>query len=88
MAWCTIPLIILLSPEMYCCTVSAYPALVETLQELMPIAESTMFVMSWNRRMKESPGFFELMEEMGFSYRYEGARREQTASREEPFTSC
>lgn len=44
--------------------VSAYAALVETLLELMQ--PETRFVMSWNRRMKESAEFFERMKDAGF----------------------
>lgn len=50
--------------------VSAYPALVETLKELM--LPHTKFVMSWNRRMNESQDFFERMEQSGFSCQHEG----------------
>lgn len=53
--------------------VSAYPALVKTLQEVMPAdRKETKFVMSWNRRMKESAAFFDMMEEAGFQYKHEG----------------
>jgi hypothetical protein len=88
--------------------VSAYPSLVETLQELMPVivnheveneggveegcvhsnnddqtgATSSnnkkkkkmkiCFVMSWNRRMKESAEFFQLMTAGGFDCQHEG----------------
>jgi predicted nicotinamide N-methyase len=51
--------------------VSAYPALVQTLQELMP-SHRQKFVMSWNRRMKESAEFFQLMEEAGFHSEHQG----------------
>jgi predicted nicotinamide N-methyase len=50
--------------------ISAYAALVDTLEELM--LPQTKFVMSWNRRMKESQEFFERMERAGFSCRHEG----------------
>jgi predicted nicotinamide N-methyase len=50
--------------------VSAYPALVITLQELMP--SSQKLVMSWNRRMKESQEFFDRMEAGGFSCEHLG----------------
>ena len=46
--------------------VSAYPALVLTLEELMPVDTATRFVMSWNRRMKESVEFFDRMKDAGF----------------------
>jgi Lysine methyltransferase len=85
--------------------VSAYPALVETLQELMPVIVhhdvnneedvdedgvlsnkvhtgatsfnkkkkmKICFVMSWNRRMKESAEFFQLMTAGGFDCQHEG----------------
>jgi hypothetical protein len=45
--------------------VSAYPALVETLLELMNSPQSKL-VMSWNRRMKESSEFFDRMKDAGF----------------------
>jgi hypothetical protein len=44
--------------------VSAYAALVDTLLEL--ISPKTRFVMSWNRRMKESAEFFDRMKDAGF----------------------
>lgn len=50
--------------------VSAYPALVETLKQLM--GPNTRFVMSWNRRMKESAEFFKLMEGAGYECKHEG----------------
>jgi hypothetical protein len=50
--------------------VSAYPALVETLNEL--ILPETRFVMSWNRRMKESQAFFDRMEAAGFACEHHG----------------
>jgi hypothetical protein len=59
--------------------VSAYDALVETLLELMPMhddnqpdSQSTQFVMSWNRRMKESAAFFDKMKLAGFDVTHEG----------------
>jgi Lysine methyltransferase len=57
--------------------VSAYPALVETLKELMIIdgqhdRQKTKFVMSWNRRMKESAEFFDRMKDAGFDCTHEG----------------
>lgn len=51
--------------------VSAYPALVETLEELMP-THATTLIMSWNRRMKESSDFFSRMEAAGFVYTHQG----------------
>lgn len=50
--------------------VSAYPALVVTLQEVME--PHSKFIMSWNRRMKESSEFFERMEAAGFDCHHEG----------------
>lgn len=50
--------------------VAAYPALVETLQQVM--SESTVLIMSWNRRMKESAAFFQLMDEAGFDCHHQG----------------
>lgn len=50
--------------------VSAYPALVETLTEIM--SPTTVMIMSWNRRMKESIEFFQLMETAGFNCHHEG----------------
>jgi predicted nicotinamide N-methyase len=53
--------------------VSAYGALVETLKELMAReGPQTRFIMSWNRRMKESAEFFTRMEQAGFECRHEG----------------
>ena len=56
--------------------VSAYPALVQTLTELFKMAEakgkSPSFVMSWNRRMKASAEFFDLMLSAGFKCRHQG----------------
>jgi Lysine methyltransferase len=52
--------------------VSAYGALVETLQELFVLNPKTKFVMSWNRRMKESSEFFDRMTEAGFDWKHEG----------------
>lgn len=51
--------------------VAAYPALVTTLSELM-VDDRTVFVMSWNRRMKESTTFFDMMKEAGFHATHEG----------------
>ena len=61
--------------------VSAYPALVSTLQELMPYPPPKAFadkakvqklVMSWNRRMPESQEFFERAKLGGFDCKHEG----------------
>jgi len=52
--------------------VSAYGALIETLEELMPPGSHTKFVMSWNRRMKESAEFFDRAKQAGFSCTHEG----------------
>mmetsp|Transcript_20481 Transcript_20481/g.29211 ORF Transcript_20481/g.29211 Transcript_20481/m.29211 type:complete len:293 (+) Transcript_20481:39-917(+) len=62
--------------------VSAYPALVQTLKELLdpslfPVPnlsgnKNPRFVMSWNRRMKESIQFFDLMTDAGFQHTNEG----------------
>lgn len=65
--------------------VSAYDALVETLCELMSDEDNnvninvfdnsrrpTQFVMSWNRRMKESAEFFDKMKHAGFDVTHEG----------------
>jgi hypothetical protein len=62
--------------------VSAYPALVQTLKELLdpsffPVPtlsgnKNPKFIMSWNRRMKESIQFFDLMTDAGFQHRNEG----------------
>jgi hypothetical protein len=52
--------------------VSAYGALVETLKQLMPSSSKARFVMSWNRRMKESAEFFTRMEQEGFQCTHEG----------------
>jgi hypothetical protein len=60
--------------------VSAYPALVSTLCELMIPDHSIsllkprkpVFVMSWNRRLKESNEFFTRMEDAGFVYERHG----------------
>jgi len=51
--------------------VSAYPALVQTLTELLAHPK-TKFVMSWNRRMKESKDFFDRMQTAGFECKHEG----------------
>jgi hypothetical protein len=50
--------------------VSAYAALVQTLEEL--ITPQTRFIMSWNRRMKESQEFFQRMEAAGFECTHHG----------------
>ena len=50
--------------------VSAYPALVQTLEEL--VKPQTRFLMSWNRRMKESREFFERMEAANFKCQHHG----------------
>lgn len=50
--------------------VSAYPALVTSLVEIM--SPTTIMVMSWNRRMKESAEFFERMDAAGFNCHHEG----------------
>jgi hypothetical protein len=50
--------------------VSAYPALVQTLEEL--VTPHTRFIMSWNRRMKESQEFFQRMEAAGFECTHHG----------------
>merc|ERR1712151_919982 len=59
--------------------VSAYPLLVQTLQELFEndngdsSHESGMkFIMSWNRRIKYSKQFFDLMVDAGFNYIFRG----------------
>ena len=52
--------------------VSAYPALVQTLTELIPPHCPTVLVMSWNRRMKESAEFFERMGNAGFDRQHCG----------------
>lgn len=52
--------------------VSAYPALVKTLCELMISSTRTVFVMSWNRRMKESAEFFKRMKEADFAFTHVG----------------
>lgn len=52
--------------------VSAYGALVQTLQELMALNPNSKFVMSWNRRMKESAEFFQRMKDAGFHCVHEG----------------
>jgi predicted nicotinamide N-methyase len=52
--------------------VSAYPALVQTLEELMPPDSRTKLIMSWNRRMKESLEFFDRMKEAGFECEHLG----------------
>jgi hypothetical protein len=52
--------------------VSAYPALVQTLLEIMKLNPNSKLVLSWNRRMKESAEFFERMTNAGFSFSHEG----------------
>jgi hypothetical protein len=52
--------------------VSAYSGLVETLTELIPSESPCRFIMSWNRRMKESAEFFERMDRAGFESSHEG----------------
>lgn len=52
--------------------VSAYGALVQTLLELFMLNSGTKFVMSWNRRMKESSEFFDRMADAGFTWKHEG----------------
>jgi predicted nicotinamide N-methyase len=52
--------------------VSAYPALVETLEELIPPDSNSKFIMSWNRRMKESQEFFDRIKKVGFDCTHEG----------------
>jgi predicted nicotinamide N-methyase len=52
--------------------ISAYPALVQTLEELMPKESETKFIMSWNRRMKESDEFFDRMKVAGFECEHLG----------------
>jgi hypothetical protein len=50
--------------------VNAYPALVQTLKEIFELScdPNAIFIMSWNRRMKQSETFFEMMTEAGFNY--------------------
>jgi hypothetical protein len=52
--------------------VSAYPQLVQTLCELFSGGGVVEFLMSWNRRMKESEQFFEMMKNAGFSMVHHG----------------
>ena len=58
--------------------VSVYPSLVQTLVELFSgndnkdHRERLRFIMSWNRRMKDSENFFRLMNEAGFEYDHVG----------------
>lgn len=52
--------------------VSAYAALVQTLVELFEQNNDAVFVMSWNRRMKESSEFFDRMVEAGFDWEHQG----------------
>jgi Lysine methyltransferase len=54
--------------------VSLYPALIKALNELMPPACDTLFIMSWNPRMKESAEFFERAQPGGFDCKHEGKR--------------
>ena len=54
--------------------VSAYPSLVQTLQEIFGMDEKNnmKFIMSWNRRIKDSKQFFDLMVDAGFDYAFHG----------------
>jgi hypothetical protein len=52
--------------------VNSYPSLVQTLCEIIPEASSTLLIMSWNRRMKESRDFFDRMRSEGFDCTHEG----------------
>mmetsp|Transcript_13352 Transcript_13352/g.19093 ORF Transcript_13352/g.19093 Transcript_13352/m.19093 type:complete len:221 (+) Transcript_13352:157-819(+) len=54
--------------------VSAYGALVSTLKEIFNdnCYENPVFVMSWNRRMKESKEFFDRMNDVGFKCVHKG----------------
>jgi predicted nicotinamide N-methyase len=52
--------------------VNAYPALVQTLEEIVTPNNNTRFLMSWNRRMKESQEFFARMETAGFTCVHHG----------------
>ena len=55
------------SPRSY---VSAYPALVKTINELFGRGTQTL-VMAWDRRMDESKAFFDMMEAEGYACRRE-----------------
>lgn len=52
--------------------VNSYPALVQTLCEIIPSESHTTLIMSWNRRMKESREFFDRMVAVGFEHVHEG----------------
>jgi Lysine methyltransferase len=52
--------------------VNSYPALVQTLCEIIPEESETTLIMSWNRRMKESRDFFDRMASVGFEHLHEG----------------
>ena len=53
--------------------VSAYPALVATLDELFTIrGPDAEFIMVWNRRIAQSQQFFELMKQAGFTCHHHG----------------
>jgi len=54
--------------------VSAYSDLVATLVEIFDVSKerNPIFIMSWNRRMKESNDFFDMMKNAGFNYNHEG----------------
>jgi hypothetical protein len=47
--------------------VSAYPALVDSLEELFMCYGAVEFIMSWQRRIADSKTFFEMMAERGFA---------------------
>jgi Lysine methyltransferase len=52
--------------------VNSYPALVQTLCEIIPNGANTTLIMSWNRRMKESRDFFDRMVSVGFEHVHAG----------------
>ena len=52
--------------------VNSYPALVQTLCEIIPNESHTTLIMSWNRRMKESREFFDRMVAVGFEHVHVG----------------
>mmetsp|Transcript_30122 Transcript_30122/g.39667 ORF Transcript_30122/g.39667 Transcript_30122/m.39667 type:complete len:246 (-) Transcript_30122:528-1265(-) len=54
--------------------INFYVPLVNTLSSLMKNKPNVTFIMSWQRRMKESLTFFQLMAEAGFSITDEGRR--------------
>jgi len=54
--------------------VDSYPSLVTTLCKLMEGKSTLTMIMSWQRRMKESNTFFQLMERAGFVITDEGRR--------------